>query len=119
MTKPAIKILVDRSGSMYSMRKSANEAIAGFIAERKTVVDSPWVSLSEFSSTYSVVYPFRYIDDASPYNMVASGMTALNDAIAKAVQELADFKPGKPRDRYLVIMTDGEENYSKEHTRAS
>lgn len=119
MSKPAIKVLSDRSGSMHSLQRSATEAIAGFISERKAIGDNPWISLSEFDTKYDIVYPFTRINDVLAYTLVPRGGTALNDAIASAVKEIDEFRPGKPRDRYLVIMTDGMENASTEHTKAS
>lgn len=115
MAKPAIKILVDHSGSMASM-PNASQAIEDFIKERRNVGDA-WLSLSEFDDKYNVVYEFQSIANTPKYTLQPRGMTALNDAIAKAVKELDEFKPGKKRDRYLVIMTDGYENASVEHTK--
>lgn len=101
------------------MQSSATEAIASYITERKTVGDNPRVSLSEFDDHYNLVYPFMDINLVPAYTLRPAGRTALNDSIAKAVTEMDDHRPGKPRDRYLVIMTDGYENASTEHTKES
>lgn len=118
MSRPAIKILVDRSGSMASVT-DASKAIQGFIDERRTQNDNPWISLSEFDDVYNVVYYFQSITNTPEYVLKPRGSTALNDSIAQAVKELDEFRPGKPRDKYLVIMTDGYENASREHTKES
>lgn len=115
MSKPAIKILVDRSGSMAGM-PNASQAIAEFLKERKTLGDT-WISLSQFDDKYEEVYPFQSIANVPEYKLEPRGMTALNDAIAKAIKEIEDFRPGKQRDRYLVIMTDGYENASLEYSK--
>lgn len=116
MKKVAIKLLVDRSGSMVSMSGAA-QAINSFVKERKAEKDlKQKISLSQFDTAYELVYPFMDIENAPLYLLAPRGGTALNDAIASAVKELDEYKPDKERERFLVIMTDGEENSSKEHT---
>ncbi len=119
MTKVLIKVLVDRSGSMSDGQKSATEAIASFIEERKSAGGKQKISLSQFDEAYEKVYDFTDLESAPAYTLVPRGFTALNDSIAKAVADLAAYKPDKARDRWLIIMTDGLENASKEHTKES
>jgi len=119
MTKVAIKLLVDRSGSMLTGKRSAEDGIQSFIDGRKDEGGKQKISLSEFDTEYDQVYDFTDIALAPKYTLVPRGFTALYDSIAKAVKDLEEYKSDKERDRWLIIMTDGLENASKEHTKNS
>jgi Mg-chelatase subunit ChlD len=119
MTKVLIKILVDRSGSMGACRGSAESAIEEFLNERRKEKElKQEVSLDDFDTEYETVYNFTEISNAPRYTLTPRGRTALYDAIMKAVQSLESHKPDKGKaKRFLVIMTDGYENASKEATK--
>lgn len=118
--KVLIKILVDHSGSMASCRTEAEKAINGFVDERKTYKDAPQkISLDEFDDEYSAVYDFTDLNIVPKYTLIPKGMTALYDSIARAMKSLEDYKSDKDRERFLIIMTDGYENRSVEHTKES
>jgi uncharacterized protein YegL len=125
MTNPdltAIAFLVDRSGSMQSVKADAEGAIAAFIEAQRAVPGRCLVRLADFDDTYRDVYPMTPIADVPPYTLEPRGTTALLDGIGRLVtglgEELAataeDDRPGKV---IVVVQTDGQENASQEWTR--
>lgn len=124
MTNPdltAIALLVDRSGSMHTVKEDAEGAIAAFIEAQRAVPGRCLVRLADFDDKYRDVYPMTPIADVPPYKLEPRGSTALLDAIGRLVtglgEELAampeDDRPGKV---IVVVQTDGLENQSHEWT---
>jgi hypothetical protein len=119
----AIALLVDRSGSMQSIRTDAEGAIAAFIEAQREVPGRCVISLSDFDHTYRSVYGPTPIAHAPAYTLEPRGTTALLDAVGRLVTdfgaslaELAeDARPGKV---IVVVQTDGLENASTEWTLA-
>lgn len=118
--------IVDKSGSMYS---SVNDVVGGFkqvIDEQKKIKEGKCaVTLYTFND--SVKRVFRGVDinnlDVKDFENIyqPGGMTAMNDGIGRAIDEigewLADMEESeRPSKNLIVIMTDGEENASKEYT---
>lgn len=119
-THAHIALVVDRSGSMMTTRDDAEGGIRNFIAEQSALTDvDVTISLFQFDEKFEHVYGSISVADAPPYELVPRGMTALYDAIGKSITETdleirtADFAPDKI---VLVVVTDGEENSSVEHT---
>lgn len=113
-----IGILVDRSGSMESMKDDMSGGIAALIDGQKTAPGSCDVTLAQFDTEYDIVYRPRPIDRAPTYRLQPRGGTALLDGIGRFVTEIGgelartreDRRPGKV---LIVIVTDGDENSSK------
>jgi hypothetical protein len=125
MTDPdytAIGILVDRSGSMQSVRKDAEGAINAFIADqRASGIGKCTIRISQFDYLYETVYESTDVAEAQDYRLEPRGNTALYDAIGKLAtefgQELAAIpEPQRPAKVLMVVQTDGYENASMEWT---
>ena len=108
-----IVFVLDESGSMSSI---ANDAVGGFnqfVAEQKTVPGKAKMSLIKFNSQVNRVFTDVKMKNVEPLALhesyYPSGMTALNDAIGMAIND----KKGK-KNVMIVVMTDGEENSSRE-----
>jgi len=125
MTNPdytAVAMLVDRSGSMHS---TADDAIGGmktFIEEQRALPGKCTLRVSQFDDRYEVVYESTPIDDAPPPGLEPRGMTALLDAWGKLITEFGEELAALPEDErpgnvIFVVITDGQENASKEWTR--
>jgi len=110
-------LLVDHSGSMMSCQATATKAVNDFFKERSNAATSKeeW-AMDEFDTAYSEVFGFTDVAAVPVYNLKPGGMTALHDSIATSVNKLAAYKSGKDKLRILVIVTDGFENASQEHT---
>ena len=118
-----IVFVIDESGSMGSSR---NDVIGGFNAfiddQKKEKEGDVNVSLYTFSSDVKTVFSNRNIAEVpnlTEKSYHPGGSTALNDAVGKAINETgselaAMDEAERPSVVMMVIMTDGEENTSKE-----
>lgn len=119
-----VHILLDRSGSMESCRDATigafNEYVNSLRADSKL---SARVSLTLFDSAgIDLIVDRVKTQDVSPLTreqFVPRAMTPLNDAIGRTVAaiDLAELRPGE--NVAFVILTDGLENASVEHTKES
>jgi len=119
MTTVNITMIVDRSGSMTSMGKEVIGGINSFYAEQKKLPDPATVTYVQFDNVYEKVFentPLAEVKDITSETFVPRGMTALYDAIGKTLVEIAPVDGAK---QVILIVTDGEENSSKEFTHAS
>jgi Mg-chelatase subunit ChlD len=117
-----ITLVVDRSGSMYLCQDDAQGGINQFIEDQKKVKGSANLTLVQFDDKYEVVYNGVPISDVGKYTLTPRGNTALLDAVGKAITsagERLDKLPEeeKPGCVIMVIVTDGQENASREYKR--
>lgn len=113
----SINILLDRSGSMQTIKDETEIGLAYWLNEqRKTKVETV-VSLYQFDSQFEEKFVGLPIDMVEPIKLKPRAYTALLDSIAKAI-EAAEAQKTKKRVLFVVI-TDGLENASREHTKAS
>jgi len=106
-----LAVVVDRSGSMYSIKEDAEGGINQFLEEQKKVGKAR-LTLAEFDDEYDVVHDDIDLKNFTSYELEPGGRTALFDAIGRTVSSVKNYKvDGK---KILVIVTDGGENASKE-----
>lgn len=122
----AVALLVDRSGSMETLRTDTEGAINNFIKKQAEAVrdgsggDSKrTIFIAQFDTEYEVVTPTSLAGTVHQYTLHPRGGTALYDAIGKTVsdfgKELATLpEDERPGNVVVGIMTDGQENSSKE-----
>lgn len=110
-----VYILLDRSGSMATLWSEALGSINTYVSKLKK---KDKVFLAAFDDQYEIVRDCsagEWVnvsnDDVSP-----RGMTALFDSCGKI---MAKAEEDDSRKTVLVVMTDGHENASREHTQAS
>jgi len=115
--------VIDRSGSMASVK---NDAIGGFNTFLKMQQDESedgnvLLTLVKFNHKYEIACNGIDIRDFKPLDnttFVPDGMTALYDAIGRAITDVEEREKsgGVVADRCLmVILTDGEENSSRNY----
>lgn len=118
-----IVFVIDESGSMSSSRSDVIGGFNEFINDqKKEKAGDVNVSLYTFASTVSTVFNNKNIADVPELTMDnyrPGGSTALNDAVGKAINETGYELAVMPEEErpsvvMMVIMTDGEENNSKE-----
>lgn len=120
MTNPNythITMVVDRSGSMQSIRDASEDGVNEFISANKAAPGECTLLLREFDDRHSTVYGAGPIADFTTYRIDPRGMTAMLDAIVLAVNMTGaylaamkeDDRPGKV---LFVVQTDGYENAS-------
>ncbi len=121
INKTHIYFLLDRSGSMQSIKSDTEEGFAAFIAEQVDGAGECLVTLAQFDNDYEVVYRNVPVVDAPPLVLVPRSMTALLDSMGRLINEAGAELAALPEDRrpgtvIVAIMTDGMENASREYT---
>lgn len=117
-----ITLILDRSGSMNSIKTDTIGGYNTFVEGQKAAPGEALFTLIQFSNAYEPVYQGRPIADVPPLTaetFVPMGGTALLDAMGRAINEAgARFSAMAEADRpsrvIFVILTDGEENASRE-----
>lgn len=119
-----LTFIIDESGSMYG---SESDVVGGF---KKTIEDQKadkdgkvTVSLYKFSTDVKQLYLGKDINDIDEFEYTPHGVTAMNDGIGKAIDDVGAWLYEKDKNgeempglNMVVVMTDGEENASKEYT---
>lgn len=111
-----ITVVLDRSGSMGMVKKDTIGGFNTFLAEQQAQKGRCIFSLMQFDTEYEDIYQGADIASVKPLDettFVPRGMTALNDAIGRTIQQAAQRDDGKRRILF-VIVTDGGENSSVE-----
>lgn len=112
--KDEIVCIIDRSGSMSGIRADAQGGLNTFINEQKNVGNGANLTIIEFDSVVETVCDQIDINEAIDYELKPRGATALLDAIGFVVSEKEKYTcEGKT---IIVVVTDGDENSSKEWT---
>jgi hypothetical protein len=116
-----IYLLLDRSGSMQSIKTDTEGGFSAFVEEQKRTDGECRVTLAQFDNHYEVVYADRPIADVPPLELQPRGSTALLDAMGKLITDAGAGLARLPDDRrpgtvIVAIMTDGYENASQEWT---
>lgn len=117
-----ITMVIDRSGSMESIRADAEGGINTFIDSQKKESGEALFTLVQFDTEYEFVHRGVAIGEVSRYSLVPRGATALLDAVGRAINETGSRLAAMPEHErpglvVLVIVTDGQENSSKEFNR--
>lgn len=115
-------LIVDRSGSMATIRKDAQGGFDEFIKKQKEVEGEARITLTEFDSQINVVCENIDIKEMKPYKLEPRGSTALLDAIGQTINKIGKrLSETKEEDRpskvFVCIITDGEENSSREFSK--
>lgn len=120
--KTDITIILDRSGSMESVKSDTIGGFNNFLSEQQKIEGEASISLIQFDDQYEVVYTDKNIHSAdrlTDSTFQPRGMTALFDAIGRTInsvgQRLAALPESeRPNQVLFVILTDGFENASRE-----
>jgi hypothetical protein len=122
MTRPDLThlyFLLDRSGSMQSIKSDIEGGFEAFVAEQRKAPGECLASLSQFDDVYEVVYTDKPVADVPPLDLRPRNMTALHDAMGRLITDAGAKLAALPEDQrpgtvIVAIMTDGLENASKE-----
>jgi von Willebrand factor type A domain-containing protein len=118
-----IILVVDRSGSMASVKEDAEGGVNAFIAKQAEEPGEALVTLLQFDTEYEFQYQGVPIHKAPRYELNPRGMTALLDAVGRAINETGErlakmAEQDRPSLVVFVVMTDGQENSSQEFTKS-
>jgi len=109
--------VIDRSGSMNSIKHETIGGFNAFIDDQRTVPGKVKATFVQFDHVREEL--FRDIDLSEvpalgPHNYQPRGFTALYDAIGYTLSE--GMERAKPNEEnILIVLTDGAENSSKEY----
>lgn len=117
-----IVVVLDRSGSMQSIRDDMVGGFDSFIKEQQKVPGECNVTLAQFDDNYELVYSGISLMNVPSLDLVPRGGTALMDAVGRTINEVGARLKATPEDQrpervLFVILTDGHENASKEFTK--
>ena len=104
--------LLDRSGSMESCWDDTIGGFNSFVTDQKALGGK--LTLVQFDHEYYVAYENIDLKNVAPLTRETfkpRGSTALLDAIGKAIKSTSEVST-------LIILTDGDENASREYTKA-
>lgn len=118
-----ITLVVDRSGSMQAIRDDAEGGVNAFLQEQAKQSGDALLTLVQFDTEYEFVHRAVPIKQVPSYTLTPRGNTALLDAVGRAVNETGErlakmAEEDRPGLVVFVITTDGQENSSKEFTKA-
>src|SRR5687768_7332033 len=82
-----ITLVVDRSGSMAEVRDDAEGGVNTFIAQQAKQPGEALLTLVQFDTEYEFLHTGVPIQNVSRYELVPRGMTALLDAVGRAINE--------------------------------
>jgi uncharacterized protein YegL len=130
--KTEIAFILDRSGSMGSMTNAAISGFNEFLKAQQATVDDhgqpipATFTLILFDHEYLPIHNRAPIQTAEPLTLETyqpRGNTALLDAIGRTIdyigsQLAATPEPERPSKVIIAILTDGEENASRQFTMA-
>ncbi len=117
-----VVFLLDRSGSMQSIKSDVIGGFDAFLTEQRAGDGQCTVTLAQFDNVYEVVYRDIDLAQVPPLELEPRGSTALLDSMGKLITDTsADIgalaEDDKPGTVIVAIMTDGLENASQEWRR--
>jgi hypothetical protein len=118
-----LTVVLDRSGSMHACRSDAEGGLNSFIARQKELPGECTFTLVQFDTVYEFVHKAIPLRTVPHCHLEPRGNTALLDAVGRAIVETGERLRTLPEaDRpglvVFVIITDGQENSSREYTKA-
>ena len=116
-----LALVVDRSGSMESIRSDMEGGIRALIAEQAKQPGTCLVTMAQFDTEYEILFHAMPAPEVTGYSLIPRGGTALLDAIGRTIVEVKDWlaaaADGCPEHVMFAVVTDGLENSSREWTR--
>lgn len=124
-TNTYIAMVIDRSGSMSSIRDDTIGGINTFLDEQRKNPEGVRVTYAQFDNQYEIVYDnveLSFVPKITRETFQPRAMTALLDAIGKTINHVSSFlalSSTPPTKVIMVIVTDGHENVSRSFTRSA
>jgi uncharacterized protein YegL len=125
--KCCIAVVLDRSGSMSGCQDATIKGFNDFLKDQKSAPGEATFTLVQFDDQYEVVHNNINIQDVpnlTTQTFCPRGSTALLDAIGRTVnttrnniEKMAEDE--RPNKVLFAIITDGQENVSKEYDRTA
>lgn len=118
-----IAVVMDRSGSMQTIKNDVVQGLKHFIDEQRKVEGEATLTLARFDNEYEVIYEMTPLKDVKDIALDPRGGTALLDAMGKTMEDdrariLKMKEEDRPTKAVFVFLTDGEENSSRTYSRS-
>jgi hypothetical protein len=118
--------VLDRSGSMATIKEATITGFNKFVSEQKLIPGECKLTLMLFDDKFEVPYDgveLKTLPELDDKTFVPRGWTALYDGIGRTIDTLgAKFaampESERPSKVVIVVMTDGAENASREYSQA-
>lgn len=114
-----IAVILDESGSMGASRDDVVGGFNRFLEDQEALPDTCRLSLTKFNTTCCLLFPptpLGLVPALDTKTYTPAGGTALFDAIAETVR-VAEKQQLEDERVLCLIITDGQENASRETTR--
>ena len=116
--------ILDRSGSMAGLESDTIGGYNAMLAKQKAEPGECRITTVLFDDNYKLLHDridIRAVDPIGPEQYFVGGTTALLDAIGRTIHKIGNAQkytaPGYRADKVMfVIITDGEENASREYS---
>lgn len=111
-----VLVILDRSGSMQDRKADHEGGLKSFVEDQQKVSGEVRFTLIQFDTTNpcEVMYDRVPVEKVKEIRLVPRGGTPLLDAVGMALDHLTKHAPSEV---ICMVITDGEENSSKEWTR--
>ena len=117
-----IVCVLDRSGSMGSLKADTISKFNEFIQGQRSVPGEALISVVLFDDRFETLHasvPIAKLPDLTDEEYFVRGLTRLNDALGKTINEVGDRlnqmpEEERPEKVIFMVITDGDENDSKE-----
>jgi len=116
-SKARLVVILDRSGSMSSIKNEAIGGVNAFVDGQKKVPGEAQLTLVIFDNIIETVHnqvPLQLVPTLTEEVYIPRGMTALYDAIGVTMTQLLSEKQDPTVKTIVAILTDGAENASRE-----
>lgn len=111
-------MVLDRSGSMVSIKKDTEGGFDTLIESLRDEGAEAFVTLVQFDTVHDTVYEQKELDKVPKLKLVPRGATALLDGVGEAIRRAEKFVR-KGDNVVVTILTDGGENSSREYSKKS
>ncbi len=122
--KSEVILVLDRSGSMSSIKSDIEGGLKAFLKEQKAQSGECYISLYQFDTEFETVFQVRDIQSIDDIIINPRGGTALLDAIGRSSNMVGERLAVTPEDErpgtvMFLILSDGEENSSREFNKTA
>lgn len=116
--------IIDRSGSMLSIKNDAIGGFNAFLQAQKELPGDAKLTLILFNQKYDIIHdgkPIKEVPNLNTKSYYPTGNTALYDAVGRAIDTVGErlantAEENRPEKVIVAILTDGEENSSREYS---